>query len=768
MERQVLGIDFGTSFSSVAVLFQRKITVIQDEMGSAFIPSVVCFRDKEKVGAGAEHFKKRYPKNTVYEIKRVVGCRYDDEVVQHQKEKWPFDIVEGKDHRVQVELMINDKLRHFYPEYIISKILNYLVQLAENTTGEKYTKAIITVPANFNDTQRKCIRVAARFAKLEILRILDEPVAAAVAISIDTNIDNSRVLVYDLGGGTFDFTILEVAVNDYRVIATDGDPNLGGADFTYALTEFATQMILNDTGIDANKNPRMAIELRSVCENIKQELSTTDTASLDLDLSRYGGTTYSKVITRTIFESVIREYIQRSVQIVKSCLETYHIDISTVSGIALVGGSSSIPLIRTELHRVYPTLRILSGYDPRQVVCRGALVQALSLISDENGNDEPIPVAITPPSIVNRETPAGASETNGAGAETPVHAPPAPPSKPLAYNLVRPSAMVQPPPVPSQPLARAPPKRSSLQPGETPDVTQVTRRSNPARSIADSAELMSPESSYGLVNEIQPICSTDGAAPSIPPPGGAEPIPVVVDPSEASTNPPPLPPITATLNTLPPLNAPSSTDIVEPGHRDFSRIKIQSTTPLDLGIRVKGNLMSVIIPRNSPLPITKSKPYKANREHPECVRCCIYQGNSKDVAFNSKIGIVHAYDLPVYEGVRNEIMVTFTIDEGGELSVNATLMGCQAEVKIEMLDSVVLPNKEIETILEEDMRDQEEIEQSVKDELFGAIDLRLQELETRDDDESVALMEREQEWLNNNRDTASIDEIRNCLNRLSV
>ena len=178
--------------------------------------------------------------------------------------------------------------------------------------------------------------------------------------------------------------------------------------------------------------------------------------------------------------------------------------------------------------------------------------------------------------------------------------------------------------------------------------------------------------------------------------------------------------------------------------------------------------MSVIIPRNSPLPITKSKPYKANREHPECVRCCIYQGNSKDVAFNSKIGIVHAYDLPVYEGVRNEIMVTFTIDEGGELSVNATLMGCQAEVKIEMLDSVVLPNKEIETILEEDLRDQEEIEQSVKDELFGAIDLRMQELETRDDDASAALMEREQEWLNNNRNTASIDEIRNCLNRLSV
>ena len=329
-----MGIDFGTSFSSVAVLYQKKITVIEDETGSAYIPSVVCFRDKEKVGITADHFKKRYPTNTVYEIKRVVGCRYDDEVVRRQMAIWPFKVVEGRDHRVQVELTVNDKTRRYYPEFIISKILKYLVQLAEQKTGEKYSKAIITVPANFNDTQRKCMRVAARFANLDVLRILDEPVAAAVAISIDTNIDNSRVLVYDLGGGTFDFTILEVTINDFCVIATDGDPNLGGADFTNALTNYAIDLIQKDTGINAKEHPRLEVELRSACEIIKQELSSATTAQLDLDLSRFDGEQYTRTITREEFESVIRESIERSVHIVKSCLDTYHIDIATVSGIA--------------------------------------------------------------------------------------------------------------------------------------------------------------------------------------------------------------------------------------------------------------------------------------------------------------------------------------------------------------------------------------------------------------------------------------------------
>ena len=217
MSNSVLGIDFGTSFSSVAILFKGEIKVVHDENGSTYIPSVVCFREKEKVGAAAEHFKKKYPKNTIYEIKRIVGCRYDDAIVSRMQKIWPFSVVEGMEHRVQVEFYVNDKRRRYYPEYVISKVLKYLVGLAENISGEKYSKAVITVPANFNDTQRKCIRVAARFANLEVLRIMDEPVAAAVAISIQTNIDNSRVLVYDLGGGTFDFTILEVTVNDYRV-----------------------------------------------------------------------------------------------------------------------------------------------------------------------------------------------------------------------------------------------------------------------------------------------------------------------------------------------------------------------------------------------------------------------------------------------------------------------------------------------------------------------------------------------------------------------
>ena len=772
MERQVLGIDFGTSFSSVAVLYQKKITVIEDETGSAYIPSVVCFRDKEKVGITADHFKKRYPTNTVYEIKRVVGCRYDDEVVRRQMAIWPFKVVEGRDHRVQVELTVNDKTRRYYPEFIISKILKYLVQLAEQKTGEKYSKAIITVPANFNDTQRKCMRVAARFANLDVLRILDEPVAAAVAISIDTNIDNSRVLVYDLGGGTFDFTILEVTINDFCVIATDGDPNLGGADFTNALTNYAIDLIQKDTGINAKEHPRLEVELRSACEIIKQELSSATTAQLDLDLSRFDGEQYTRTITREEFESVIRESIERSVHIVKSCLDTYHIDIATVSGIALVGGSSTIPLIQTELKRVYPSLRVLSGYDARQVVCRGALVQALSIISEENQNAEPIPVPIAPqPVVVEEKDAPPAIEASLQG--------------PINFALQRPSAMFSnapipppptsiPPPPPSRASFAAPPLPTSIPPVAMRTPVAPVASSAPA-ALASDAPIQPPiPLSFAQGDEeIHPVVSVVSGRPSIPPPPIPSPAdsqpgsPLVIPvPSIPS---PPASPLVAPLE-VPPIPALENPSVIETsnGERDFSRIKIRSTTPLDLGIRVKGNQMSVIIPRNSPLPVEKSRYYKTNKDHPECLRCCIYQGNNSNVKYNSKIGIVNAYDLPVYEGVQNEIRVCFTIDIGGELHVHANLVGCEAEVKVEMLESVVLKKNEIETILEEETRTEQEILEEKKDELCSAIEFQIQDLESRDGGHFSALIAKEQEWLSNNRDTASVDDLMECLNRLRV
>lgn len=790
MERQVLGIDFGTSFSSVAVLFQKKITVIEDETGNTFIPSVVYLNDKEKVGIAADHFRKKYPMNTVYEIKRVVGCRFDDEVVRRQMAIWPFKVVEGRDHRVQVELNVNGKIRCFYPEFLISKILKYLVQLAEQKTGETYSKVIITVPANFNDTQRKCMRVAARFANLEVLRILDEPVAAAVSISIDTNIDNSRLLVYDLGGGTFDFTILEVAVNDFRVIATDGDPNLGGADFTNALTNYAMQLLLKDTGINVKDHPRLEIELRSACENIKQELSSATTAQLELDLSRFNGGQYTQKITREEFEKVIRSSILRSINIVKSCLDTYHVDIATVSGIALVGGSSTIPLIQTELSRMYPTLRILKGYDARQVVCRGALVQALSIISEENNNTEPIPVQIAPrPVVVERATapspyvppiPPPPPPTSRFNAQPPppptsrFNAPPPPSSNPpMSY-------MPALPPLPSDisPLLPEMPPLPSDIPPPPPEIPTLSEIPPPPPEMPTLSEIPPPPLSdiTGTSTSHIPVIPVDGTPynRSFPVPVNSDDPDYEVFPDVSLDNglpsipPPPDLPAISVVPSIPPPNSPQSISPQDSNQRDFSMIKIRSTSPLDLGIRLKGNEMSVIIPRNSPLPVEKAKYYKTNKDHPECLRCCIYQGNHKNVKFNSKIGVVCAYDLPVYEGVQNEIRVCFTIDTEGELHVRANLVGCEAEVKIEMLESVVLKRNEIDTILEEEVRTEQEILQEKKDELIAAIEFQLEELEARDKGYYSTLIATEQEWLDNNRDTASVNDLMKCMDRLKV
>lgn len=722
MEEKVLGIDFGTSFSSVSVLFHGQIKVVQDENGNTNIPSVVCFRENEKVGASANILRTKYPKNTIYEIKRVVGCRYDDAVVQHLKNIWQFNLIEASEHRVQVEFYVNDKRRRYFPEYVISKILNYLVKLAEGATGEKFEKAVITVPANFNDTQRKCIRIAARFANLEVLRIMDEPVAAAVAISIQTNIDNSRVLVYDMGGGTFDISILEVTVNDYRVIATDGDPCLGGADFTNALMDIARRKIAQDQNVDTRRHPRLEVEMRSLCENIKMELSTVETTSMDLDLSRYGGIDdYQLVITRVEFEEVIRESIARSVEIVRSCMSTYNIAIDTVSGIALVGGSSYIPLIRKELLRVFPTLCILDGYDPREVVCRGALVQALTLVADEAGYN-PVPIPVAPAPISNNLKPRIGNE--------PV----------VVQPVIREDAIHR----PSDEYLHATEGMSSLRDrlsiqGTLPRAVPLasTNHYDPVENVYE----VTPQAGEGVVEMAVDVAAEEvleeltSVYPMDP-----VPVPVPVPVSELEPEP----------------------EVVAVPH-PFAHVVIHPTTPLDLGIRVRGKFMDVIIERNLPLPISRTKTYIANREHPDCVRCCIYQGNSELVAQNAKIGIIMAKNIPVQENVRSMISITFSIDINGVFSASAVVVGSNTPVQIEMLDSVLLTDEMVDVIKEEAANQEREMEMQLIDELKGEVEMRLVELENCGDEDVEEIVQSRRDWLERRGENITVGELESCL-----
>ena len=352
------------------------------------------------------------------------------------------------------------------------------------------------------------------------------------------------------------------------------------------------------------------------------------------------------------------------------------------------------------------------------------------------------------------------------------------------YGMVLPPFSAKKPVVVSVPLSgfapaegasfAAPPLPTSIPPVAMRTPVAPVASSAPA-PLASDAPIQPPiPLSFAQGDEeIHPVVSVVSGRPSIPPPPIPSPAdsqpgsPLVIPvPSIPS---PPASPLVAPLE-VPPIPALENPSVIETsnGERDFSRIKIRSTTPLDLGIRVKGNQMSVIIPRNSPLPVEKSRYYKTNKDHPECLRCCIYQGNNSNVKYNSKIGIVNAYDLPVYEGVQNEIRVCFTIDIGGELHVHANLVGCEAEVKVEMLESVVLKKNEIETILEEETRTEQEILEEKKDELCSAIEFQIQDLESRDGGHFSALIAKEQEWLSNNRDTASVDDLMECLNRLRV
>ncbi|KAF5868858.1 putative hsp70 chaperone protein [Botrytis fragariae] len=372
-----IGIDLGTTYSCVAVYEGTNVEIIANEQGSFTTPSFVSFTDKERlIGESAKNNAAMNPKNTIFDIKRLIGRRFDDPHTTKDIQSWPFTVVD-KDGSpfVQVEYLGEEKT--FSPQEISSMVLTKMKEIAEVKLGKKVEKAVITVPAYFNDNQRQATKDAGAIAGLNVLRIINEPTAAAIAYGLGAGKSNKErnVLIYDLGGGTFDVSLLNIQGGVFTVKATAGDTHLGGQDFDTNLLDHFKKEFTRKTKKDLSNDPRALRRLRTACERAKRTLSNGASTNVEID-SLFDGEDFNAQITRARFEDLNAKAFSGTLDPVGQVLKDANIDKSKVDEIVLVGGSTRIPKIQKLLSEFFDNKKLEKSINPDEAVAYGAAVQA--------------------------------------------------------------------------------------------------------------------------------------------------------------------------------------------------------------------------------------------------------------------------------------------------------------------------------------------------------------------------------------------------------
>ena len=378
---KIIGIDLGTTNSVVAVMEGKEAKVIPNAEGNRLTPSVVAFTDKGDVlvGEPARRQSVTNPTKTVYSIKRVMGRRHNE--VATEEKMVPYEVVGGPEDYVKVK--VGDQ--EFTPPEISAKILRKLKESAEAYLGHKVNKAVITVPAYFNDAQRQATKDAGQIAGLEVERIINEPTAASLAYGLDKEGKEETICVFDLGGGTFDVSILEVADGVFRVISTHGDTHLGGDDFDEALIHYVADEFKKEQGIDLRQDTMALQRLQEACEKAKKELSSAQTTDINLPFitaDASGPKHLQMAITRAHFEKLVDPLIERVRGPVKKAMADAKLDPSKIDEVVLVGGSTRIPKVQEVVKELFGGKEPHKGVNPDEVVAVGAAIQGGVLAGD--------------------------------------------------------------------------------------------------------------------------------------------------------------------------------------------------------------------------------------------------------------------------------------------------------------------------------------------------------------------------------------------------
>ena len=376
----VIGIDLGTTYSCVGIWQNGRVEIIANDQGNRTTPSYVAFTDAERlIGDAAKNQTAMNPEHTVFDAKRLIGRKFADKCVQDDVKHWPFKVVEQDGGKPFIQVAYKGEQKTFRPEEISSMVLLKMKEIADSYLNTNVTKAVITVPAYFNDAQRQATKDAGVIAGLDVLRIINEPTAAAIAYGLD-NVKSKEqtVLIFDLGGGTFDVSLLTIDDGIFEVKATSGNTHLGGEDFDSRLVQHFIQEFKRKHKKDISANARALRRLRTACEKAKRTLSSCAQASIEID-SLFEGQDFASSITRARFEELNQDLFQQCMEPVDAVLRDAHIDKGQVDQIVLVGGSSRIPKVQDMLTKYFNGKELNRSINPDEAVAYGAAVQGAIL-----------------------------------------------------------------------------------------------------------------------------------------------------------------------------------------------------------------------------------------------------------------------------------------------------------------------------------------------------------------------------------------------------
>jgi heat shock 70kDa protein 1/2/6/8 len=383
-----IGIDLGTTYSCVGLWKDNRCDIIANDQGNRTTPSYVAFTETERlIGDSAKNQSSSNSSNTIYDAKRLIGRKYSDPIMKNEISNFPFTVKSDENDKPKIVVNYKNEEKEFHPEEISSMVLIKMKEIAESYVGEEIKDVVITVPAYFNDSQRQATKDAGMISGLNVLRIINEPTAAAIAYGLDNDTSEEKnILIFDLGGGTFDVSLLTIEDGIFEVKATAGDTHLGGEDFDNILVNhFKSEFKLKHKE-DISENPKSIRRLRTACERAKRTLSNSATASIELD-SLFNGIDFFTNITRAKFENLCMNLFQKCLDPVTRVLKDSKISKSNVDEIVLVGGSTRIPKIQELLSGFFNGKELCKSINPDEAVAYGASVQA-SILAGTNQKDD--------------------------------------------------------------------------------------------------------------------------------------------------------------------------------------------------------------------------------------------------------------------------------------------------------------------------------------------------------------------------------------------
>ncbi|KAJ1032497.1 hypothetical protein NDA16_000521 [Ustilago loliicola] len=380
----VIGIDLGTTYSCVGAQVNGRVEIITNDQGNRITPSYVAFTPERLVGDAAKNQAAQNPENTIFDAKRLIGRKWGESDLKKDARHLPFKLVEKKG-KPAIQVTVNGEKKIFTPEEVSAMVLQKMKETAEAYLGHKVTHTVVTVPAYFNDAQRQATKDAGTIAGLNVLRIVNEPTAAAIAYGLDKKDGESQIIVYDLGGGTFDVSLLSIDSGVFEVLATAGDTHLGGEDFDNRVSDYILKQFKKKTGLDASVNKRSVGKLKREVERAKRTLSSQMSTKIEID-GFFEGNDLDETLTRAKFEELNMDLFRKTMKPVEQVLKDAGVKKDEIDDVVLVGGSTRIPKVQAML-KEYFGREPSKGINPDEAVAWGAAVQGGVLAGDESLGD---------------------------------------------------------------------------------------------------------------------------------------------------------------------------------------------------------------------------------------------------------------------------------------------------------------------------------------------------------------------------------------------